>query len=118
MSHRIETLADGVTLHLGDCREILPTLKADAVVTDPPYGVSYSSGWDNKFKKIKIANDTTTEARDWVVGWLADRPACAARSNGPSDKPSRLLIQRDVRLRFGWLVMSQPSIATVRRAIS
>jgi DNA modification methylase len=35
---RIETIAEGVTLHLGDCREILPTLgKVDAVVTDPPY---------------------------------------------------------------------------------
>lgn len=35
---RIETLADGVTLYLGDCREILPTLgKVDAVVTSPPY---------------------------------------------------------------------------------
>lgn len=35
---RTETIAEGVTLHLGDCREILPTLgKVDAVVTDPPY---------------------------------------------------------------------------------
>ena len=33
MSH-IEHLAEGVTLYLGDCREILPTLgKVDAVVT-------------------------------------------------------------------------------------
>ena len=31
-----------VTLYLGDCREILPTLgKVDAVVTDPPYGVGF-----------------------------------------------------------------------------
>jgi hypothetical protein len=37
---RIETIADGVTLYLGDCREILPTLpKVDAIVTDPPYGI-------------------------------------------------------------------------------
>jgi DNA modification methylase len=33
-----ETIAEGVTLYLGDCREILPTLgKVDAVVTSPPY---------------------------------------------------------------------------------
>ena len=36
MTSRIEHLAEGVTLYLGDCREILPTLgKVDAVVTDP-----------------------------------------------------------------------------------
>lgn len=35
---RIERIGNGVTLYLGDCREILPTLgKIDAVVTDPPY---------------------------------------------------------------------------------
>ena len=35
---RVETIAEGVTLYLGDCREILPTLgKVDAVVTDPPF---------------------------------------------------------------------------------
>jgi site-specific DNA-methyltransferase (adenine-specific) len=39
---RIEQLSDDVTLYLGDCREILPTLgKVDAVVADPPYGVNY-----------------------------------------------------------------------------
>lgn len=38
MNGRIEHLAEGITLYLGDCREILPTLGAvDAVVTDPPY---------------------------------------------------------------------------------
>lgn len=38
MADRVETLAEGVTLYLGDCREILPTLgEIGAVVTDPPY---------------------------------------------------------------------------------
>lgn len=37
---------DGVTLYLGDCREILPSLEADAVVTDPPYGTGAWKGND------------------------------------------------------------------------
>lgn len=28
----------GITIYHGDCREILPYVKADVVVTDPPYG--------------------------------------------------------------------------------
>lgn len=31
---------DGITIYHGDCREILPSIKADVVVTDPPYGLS------------------------------------------------------------------------------
>lgn len=33
---------DGITIFHGDCREILPILKGDSIVTDPPYGI----GWD------------------------------------------------------------------------
>jgi site-specific DNA-methyltransferase (adenine-specific) len=29
----------GITLYCADCRDILPGLRADALVTDPPYGV-------------------------------------------------------------------------------
>ena len=54
VTHRIETLAEGVTLHLGDCREVLPTLPpVDACVTDPPYGIAHAwkggggFGWGN-----------------------------------------------------------------------
>lgn len=53
------------TLYHGDCLEILPTLpKVDAVITDPPYGISYKSGnatggkWGNvRHCGISIAND-------------------------------------------------------------
>lgn len=41
---RIETIGPA-TLYLGDCRDILPTLApVDAVITDPPYGVSVAGG--------------------------------------------------------------------------
>jgi site-specific DNA-methyltransferase (adenine-specific) len=47
-SFRKEVIGECV-LYLGDCREILPLLpKVDAVVTDPPYGISYQKGSGGK----------------------------------------------------------------------
>jgi site-specific DNA-methyltransferase (adenine-specific)/modification methylase len=66
---RIEQLSDGVTLYLGDCREILPTLgRIDAVVSDPPYGIDFAHGgndrggigggtYTTKFAKVAIVGD-------------------------------------------------------------
>ena len=34
----------GITIYCGDCREVLPLVKADVVVTDPPYGIDYDGG--------------------------------------------------------------------------
>ena len=52
MTRRIEKIGD-VTLYLGDCLEILPTLpKVDAVVTDPPYGVGYAD-WDKQVPSLE-----------------------------------------------------------------
>ena len=43
-------LYDGITLHQGDCRDIMRTLPADhfdAVITAPPYGISFAGEkWD------------------------------------------------------------------------
>ena len=42
---RKEVIGDA-TLYLGDCMEILPTLgKVDAVITDPPYGISLKTNY-------------------------------------------------------------------------
>ena len=62
---------DTVTLYLGDCLEITAWLAADVLITDPPYGMSYVSGW----KADPIAGDTTADVRDAVLQLWAPRPA-------------------------------------------
>ncbi len=66
-----------VTLYCGDTRLILPHLGeawADAVVTDPPYGIDLQPGWG---KTKAIANDTRREAKSlwWSVIPLLHRAA-------------------------------------------
>jgi DNA modification methylase len=72
MSNRTETIAEGVTLHLGDCREILPSLgRFDAIVTDPPYGIGADeAAHKNKGKwGWKFYGETS---------WDKSRPAASA----------------------------------------
>ncbi len=58
--NRIEHLAEGITLYLGDCREILPTLpRVDAVVTDPPYGIGF---------KYESYDDTQDNLKALITG--------------------------------------------------
>jgi site-specific DNA-methyltransferase (adenine-specific) len=60
------------TLYCGDCREILPTLpKVDAVVTDPPYGISYVSARRTHGPTEMLANDDAAPL--WSVPMMADR---------------------------------------------
>ena len=49
---RVETIGNGVTLYLGDCSEIMPTLgKVDAAGHDPPWNAGYfkddQKSWDD-----------------------------------------------------------------------
>jgi DNA modification methylase len=69
---RVETIAEGVTLYLGDCREILSTLgKVDAVVTDPPYGVGF---------RYESHDDTPKGYVQWCADWFA---LTQAATDGP-----------------------------------
>lgn len=66
----------GVTLYLGDCREVTTWTDADVMVTDPPYGMAVSSGWKGHHGRLTIAGDDTTETRDAALTmWTPARPA-------------------------------------------
>jgi DNA modification methylase len=55
-----------VTLHLGDCLEYMRGMadgSVDAVVTDPPYGIEFCSGWTGS----QIKGDLNTSLRDEIV---------------------------------------------------
>ena len=67
---RVEQIGD-CTLHLGDCREILPTLgKVDAVVTDPPYGVSINARPGRRAKNTdQIIGDGVAPDIQWLLQW-------------------------------------------------
>jgi len=67
---RKETLADGVEIWLGDCREVLPLLgNVDAVVTDPPYGVNLGSDPTHRIGNTAYASfeDTPEDVARVVV---------------------------------------------------
>lgn len=60
------------TLYLGDCMTILPTLpQADAVITDPPYGIadiwvdgSERHGWTKANQEAQVRNQWDTKPLD------------------------------------------------------
>ena len=70
-----------VKLYLGDCLEIMRTMpdkSVDAVITDPPYGIDYSTGWlpesiPGDYYSIigngSIIGDKTTSMRDFIIDW-------------------------------------------------
>ena len=79
MSYRVETLAEGVELHLGDCLTILPTLgRFDAVVTDPPYSVSLS-GASGSFTRINRKGTRSLSFFEGDTDWPAMTAKVVAR---------------------------------------
>lgn len=67
---RKETIGNA-TLYLGDCLSILRTLRADAMITDPPYGIadiwvggSERHGWTKANAEAKVRNRWDTKPLD------------------------------------------------------
>jgi DNA modification methylase len=91
---KVEHIAEGVTLYLGDCREILPGLpKADLVVTDPPYLLTTGGdteshkalgGWIGGNKndgRPVVCNITWDEVMTAVFGALGDHADAYVMAN-------------------------------------
>jgi site-specific DNA-methyltransferase (adenine-specific) len=58
----------GITIYHADCREILPQLKSDCIITDPPYGET-SLPWDSQVSGwMDAAAKVTTSL--WCFGSL------------------------------------------------
>jgi DNA modification methylase len=81
---------DGITIYCGDCREILPKVEFDLVVSDPPYGIALSnhdtSGKYRRDRDWTISNDHDTEAADWVIEHSRTRDVALVVFASP-DKP-------------------------------
>jgi site-specific DNA-methyltransferase (adenine-specific) len=75
--------ANGITIFHADCRDVLPHIHADVLLTDPPYGLAHSSNrtsalygaTDDYYGDGSIANDLDTSMRDFVLQWAGERPA-------------------------------------------
>ena len=89
---RTEHIGDA-TLYLGDCLEILPTLEGvDAVVTDPPYGISHASNHGASWERTQIRNDHDTTTRDSALSGFDNVAAFGTWKTPPIDGTKAALV--------------------------
>jgi site-specific DNA-methyltransferase (adenine-specific) len=77
---------EAVTLYHGDCLEVTEWLDADVLVTDPPYGIGYVTGWQSMDLRVRGEVQTSnrsdrvltpehTRPRDSALAAWGARPA-------------------------------------------
>ena len=114
-----ERLSELVTLYQGDCLDVLrglPDGSFDAVITDPPYGISYATnftvgGVGASWLNRQIVGDETTEARDVVLSWAREREllwACFGSWKMPKPEGIRGVLIWDKGPSFGMGDLSFP----------
>lgn len=71
---------DGITIILADCREVLPSLSADLIVTDPPYGIEDAPiQTQGRTRKREGAVNTWHSPSEWDASIDPEWPGlCAA----------------------------------------
>lgn len=92
-------------LILGDCMEVLPLIgKVDAVVTDPPYGVSHKPG---SGKQSKIIGGIAGDESPPKLAWMSECEAIIWGGNNFCDQLPRST---------GWLVWDKTHAETCRHS--
>jgi DNA modification methylase len=87
------------TLYLGDALQLIPEIAAvDAVLTDPPFGIAYRSGYrtDALWAGDRIINDHDTTTRDAAISLLGDLPMLVFGSwKAPRPAGTRMVLTWD-----------------------
>lgn len=66
-----------VTIYHGDCRDVLPSLSFDVLVTDPPYGIRHASNYacastTATWMNTEIRGDADSSLRDEALRWSGE----------------------------------------------
>ena len=65
---------DHVVIYHGDCKELLPDLVFDVVVTDPPYGINYEQTIKTTTEWELVTGDKTSDLARWLIAEVHPTP--------------------------------------------
>lgn len=68
---------DGISIHHGDCRDVMPTLpgeSVDFVLTDPPYLVNFKGRWNSEQRSIIGDDDPSWLRPAFLEIWRLMKP--------------------------------------------
>lgn len=87
-------VTDGVSLHFGDCLEVLPRLdlQVDAIISDLPYGTTQNQ-WDSVIPLERL----------WPLIWSAAKPSAAVALNAAQPFTSVLIASQLQRFKYTWI---------------
>ena len=96
----------GITIYHGDCRDILPALSPDTVVTDPPfnvgknYGVHRDDMSDEEYNELLMLVAGSCS----VQGWVTPTVQLARFTSILGNDAHPVVVQRRAQgpIRFGW----------------
>lgn len=99
----------GITIYHGEAAAVLPLVDGDVMLTDPPYGISYSSGFESPGGLARsIEGDRDTSTRDTVLD-LWDGPALVFGTwRAPRPRGVRMLLVWDSQGALGMGALDLP----------